>query len=435
MTVSRILISFLFAVSLAAQPQRIVLDPPGPTSAAPITADLYVTCDPLSYTLERLGNVIKVHVTPGPREPICDPPIASLLRVPIGTLPVGEYRIDVTVGERDYVESRTFVVRNGAEGAFEIHPFTVPTQPSGLQLHLDAGGLHVTKVFIDGVEVPDIAGTAWYTFPAPAHARGLVDVRIETAIGATYTLEGALYYYDRFTPPDRSVFERILFPVLFSAAGAHGSQWVSEAAIANAAPWNIDNWNEVFPYVCLGYPCGERISPGAYIPFTGYGYPRGVALIAPRAEAAKLQFSLRVRDTSRAAEGYGTEVPVVREDDMFRGGELTLLDIPVDPRYRVKLRIYAFDTGEHDAEVTVHRASAPQTVAARYFVPMRTQCAECEDTPWYAELDLPPDEAGGRVNVYVSLDRAAPSWAFASITNNETQQVTIVTADGAGGRP
>jgi hypothetical protein len=161
-------------------------------------------------------------------------------------------------------------------------------------------------------------------------------------------------------------------------------------------------------------------------------------LIAPRPEADDLAFSLRVRDPSRAAEGDGTQVPVVRARDMFRGTDLTLLNIPTDSRYRVKIRIYAFDTGAHDAEVTVHRQATPNEVATRYFVPVRNACAGygCDAIPWYAELDLPSSEAGEPVNVYVTVGgESTPAWAFASITNNETQQVTIVTADGAGGRP
>ena len=435
----RILASLLFAVTLSAQTHRIILDPPGPTSATPVEARLYVVCDPLSYTLDRVGNVIRIHVTPGPMEGLCDPPIASVLRVPLGVLPVGEYRLEVTAGATENIHSRTFVVRNAAESVIDIHPFAVPTQPLGLRLRLTADADGVAKVFIDGVQVPPASitneqdGSLW--FDAPAHARGLVDVKIETSTGATHTLAGGLYYYDRSLPLDTSVFERILFPVLFSSAGAHGSEWVSEAAIANPRPWFIETWNEVNPVVCIDYPCGERITPESYVAFEGKDYPRGVALIAPRAEANNLAFSLRVRDTSRAAEGYGTEVPVVREKDMFRGTDLTLLDIPVDPRYRTRLRMYAFDTGEHDAWVTIDRANAPDE---QLFVPVRRQCAGsgCNELPWYAELDLPVGAENERVNVYVTIGgNDSLAWAFASVTNNETQQVTIVTADGKGGRP
>jgi len=224
--------------------------------------------------------------------------------------------------------------------------------------------------------------------------------------------------------------------VLFQGAGAHGSQWMSEAAIANPQPWAVETVNHVFPFVCILYPCGERLDPDSFISFSGYGYPHGIALIAPRTEADGLSFSLRVRDTARSAEGYGTRVPVVREGQMFRNTDLTLLDIPIDPRYRTKLRMYAFDSGEHDAYVTIDRAgSAP---SESFFVPVRRTCDFnlCDAIPWYAELDLPAGDVDGRVNVYVTIgDVDSPAWAFASVTNNETQQVTIVTADGEGGRP
>jgi hypothetical protein len=68
---------------------------------------------------------------------------------------------------------------------------------------------------------------------------------------------------------------------------------------------------------------------------------------------------------------------------------------------------------------------------------VRRDCtASCDAIPWYAELDLSPGAENERVNVYVSIGGyESPAWAFASVTNNETQQVTIVTANGEGGRP
>jgi hypothetical protein len=440
--VLRIAVSLVFTVSLAAQSPNIVLNPSAPTSATPIVAEVYVACDPLSHTFERFGDLIRIEVKTGPREAICDPAIGSRYPVPLGILPVGVYVMYVRTDIRDSVETRSFVVRNDARGAFEIHPFAVPTETLGLPLRLDAGELGVAKIFVDNVQVLPSLVTYHddaYWFPAPGRRPGLVDVKIETDSGATHTSAGALYYYDHILPLDTSVFERILFPVLFHTPGAHGSEWVSEAAIANPGPWPVETYNDVVPFECIDSPCGERLAPRSSLAFSGAGYPHGVALIAPRAESEGLAFSLRVRDTSRAAEGYGTQLPVVREKDMFRNTDLTLLDVPVDPLYRTKVRIYAFDSVDHEAEVTVHRKSAPNVVSARYSIPLRRECVpvECTGTPWYAELDLPvSEETDGRVNVYITLGRpASPAWAFASITNNETQQVTIVTADGEGGRP
>ncbi|HEY0371585.1 MAG TPA: hypothetical protein VGD79_06265 [Thermoanaerobaculia bacterium] len=437
---TRILLSVLFALSLSAQSQRIVLDPPGPTSAAAVTADVYVTCDPQSHTLTRLGNVIKIQVTAGPFQALCDPPIPARYSVPLGVLPAGEYRIEVGTGALDAIEARTFIVRNVAEGAFDIHPFAVPTY-GDVQMRIDTGDLpQVTKIIVGGVTVAPANITqsgGVYTFEAPEHAKGLADVTIETA-GGTHTLAGAVYYFDHSAPPDNSVFERILFPVLFSSAGAHGSEWVSEVALSNPNPWAVKAFTDLMLFNCPDCGVGQYFQPEDDTVFAGFGYPRGIALLVPRAEAGDLSFSLRVRDTSRVAEGYGTQVPVVREKDLFRNTDLTLLNIPVDIRTRVKLRVYAFDTNNHDATVTVHYVDAPNVAEATFSLPMRRECRpfDCPAVPWYGELDLPNDHNAGNMNVYVTLGFPEVSaWAFASVTNNETQQVTLVTADGNGGRP
>ena len=55
--------------------------------------------------------------------------------------------------------------------------------------------------------------------------------------------------------------------------------------------------------------------------------------------------------------------------------------------------------------------------------------------PWYAEIDLPPGEANERVNVHLMFPLDTTAWAFATVTNNATQQVTIVTPNGSGEVP
>jgi hypothetical protein len=62
--------------------------------------------------------------------------------------------------------------------------------------------------------------------------------------------------------------------------------------------------------------------------------------------------------------------------------------------------------------------------------------ASCASTPWYAEIDLPVRGDDERANLYVTPPAGAGlAWAFATVTNNETQQVTVVTPDGKGGEP
>jgi hypothetical protein len=132
----RIILSLLLAISAAAQTGRVNIDPPAPTSLTTVEAHVFVLCGEKSHTVTRVGNVIKLHVEPGVVPALCDPPVPYLVRVSIGTLPIGEYRIEVTVGALDSIPaSRVFVVRDAAQRDFEIHPFAVPANPFGLRLH------------------------------------------------------------------------------------------------------------------------------------------------------------------------------------------------------------------------------------------------------------------------------------------------------------
>ena len=437
------LLLLLCALPLAGE--EILVLPPGPTSDVPVVLRLAVFCNRIdSHTVTVTGTLIRVVVTPRPGT--CpSPPLRLPYDVPVGILPSGHYTVEVHL--HDTIFSKRFVVREAAPGLVDVHPFAVPTQPFGSRLRALApagcGGENCSGVTVDvgGVVIPSERirgsndGSIW--FDAPPHAPGLVDVTV-TANGSTFTTKNALYYFDRNAPPDLSVFERVLFPVLFNSKGAHGSDWVSEAAIANPSRWFVENFNRIDALPCIDYGCSQLLSPGAFLPFGGSGFPEGVALLVPRAEASRLAFSLRVRDVARQAEGYGTEVPVVREEDMFTSAVLTLLDVPLDPRYRTKLRVYSFDELAGGAFVALRKPETGAPITS-FFTPARPRtCSEpsCAATPWYTEVDLPAGNEDERVNVYVGtgeLDSLA--WAFASVTNNETQQVTIVTPDGSGGTP
>ncbi|HEX8620055.1 MAG TPA: hypothetical protein VF911_20915, partial [Thermoanaerobaculia bacterium] len=251
----------------------------------------------------------------------------------------------------------------------------------------------------------------------PAHAPGFADVEISNGT-ETLVAKNAIYFFERNAPPDLAVFERVLLPVLFNARGANGSDWQTEALMSNRARWPIATY--------LDGTLTSRQTRGLNAQAQ---YLSGTAVLVPRAESEHLAFALRVRDVSRVAEGFGTEVPVVKEAGMFRG-TMTLLDVPLDPAYRVKLRIYAF--GELGASTTGR-------IRGFGTFNMTRSCsgaADCAMTPWYAEIDLPVTVEDARANLYVTPPAGASlAWAFASVTNNETQQVTIVTPDGTGGEP
>ena len=445
-----LILCLLFSMALAAQEHTLELSPPNPTTETDITIYATVPCTNAALvSVTRVGSTIKIHF---PQSGVCEPPRDEVYPVSIGRLPAGEYAAELMFGDLDaiFAHTRFIVVDAHTPRPFDIRPFAVPTM-GGLPLRIapspcdgpDCSSVSVVigSVMLSGSQLrPDGDGALWVT--APPHEPGLVDVTVFSG-DAGSLVSGALYFYEPGATPDLSVFERVLFPVLFDARGAGGSLWRSEAVIANPGPWFVENWNAIEQIVCIDYPCGERLPPGTQQAVTGGRFQHGVYLLVPRREAERLSFSLRVRDVSREAESFGTEIPVLRESDMFPAQTaMTLLDVPLDPRYRSKLRIYATPRASasvaRQTRVTTVDPGTGVRISRRVELVERCSGAACT-TPAYAEINLPPDGQGRRVNIYVTADATAVSpgvaWAFVTITNNETQQVTIVTPDGQGGEP
>jgi hypothetical protein len=435
-TIALLLALFPAILTFADDEAGVHVIPFGPTTATPVDVHIPSICGFSGQTVTRSGNVFKITL----EDPACvlTIPIPYVLSVRLpGLLEPGEYRVEVLWEDDDAVHGGTaFVVRPAGLKPFEIRPFAIP--PTGAsRMHLtgiscgatcddvtiDVGGVRATNLVQSGNVV---------SFDAPPHAPGLVDVTI-TLGDAVSVSKGALYYFDAL---ERSVFEPVLFPVLFKTSGANGSRWVSEATLSNPRPWFVWNYNTLaVGRQCVTFPCGERIGPGSIERFDD-GFPRGALLHVPRPEARDLSFALRVRDVSRQAEGFGTQVPVVRERDFTHGGMISLLDVPLDPRYRVKVRAYVLGpltplAGGDYGQVTVRDSVTGAGKLNQSFELVRGE----EHQPYYAEIDLPAGNANERVNIYLRFPLDATAWAFGTVTNNETQQVTIVTPNGSGELP
>jgi len=141
-----------------------------------------------------------------------------------------------------------------------------------------------------------------------------------------------------------------------------------------------------------------------------------------------IAFNSRIREVSRQGESFGTEIPVIR-GNQFRGTRFAILDVPHDPRHRVTIRVYSLDpTTMSSIAVTPMNGGSPSFS----FTPVSTSPASVIE-PAYAEVDLGA-LIGTRSLTRVRLDfsPAYPNseklyWAFVSVTNNETQDVTILT--------
>jgi hypothetical protein len=416
------LCTLLFASAVQAAQAHVA--PLGPTSVTPVEVHYVSPCLARGHSVTRDGSLIRVTALDPQCVQVLPIPFVDEVQLP-ELLPPGEYSVEVRLeGSAEVVAGTEFVVRNGGPQPFEVHPFAVsegvPVRMTGVtcdeadcsDITVRAGGEPVESLTVDG------DGAIWFTLPQLD--QGLADVTVEKS--DFISISPTALYVSHHPEEELDVYERILFPVLFDADGAFGSKWRSEATVSNPRPWYVWNYTTFGPEPCIEGDCGRTIPPKDFVKHGG-GYPRGKLLWVPRPEAPDLALALRVRDVSRQAEGFGTQVPVVREKDMVHGSLIQLLDVPLDPRYRVKVRIYMIDpvlAPFLGGAVTIPRGDT------RLDLPFTLTRQDARNEPYYAEVDLPQGAVGERVRVEIRLPLDAIGWAFASVTNNETQQVTIV---------
>ena len=221
--------------------------------------------------------------------------------------------------------------------------------------------------------------------------------------------------------------EQFLLPVFIEPLeGAYGSEFRTELHGVNTGPsemieiWGLETGCRPSPPVCdwltepmvflLPPPIGADLSDSQ--PYQT-GTP-GRFIEVPHSQADDLSLNLRVYDTSRASENFGTEIPIVRRSD-FRRNTFALLGAPLDPRFRNTLRLYA--TGETTVQVKIGSETHELTLRAGQHV----------FDPAYAQFGAFPT-GSGTANVIVTPEENGPAvWGFISVTNNETQHITTIT--------
>lgn len=242
----------------------------------------------------------------------------------------------------------------------------------------------------------------------------------------------------------QAAYTRFLVPLYVpDTPGAYGSLWQVRTWIhyrGTAEPAVVPA-----PY-CYGTVCGGSANLYSYWPVVplqaSAGFPEPALLLhIDTAAANDVRISSRVRDLSRAADSAGTEIPVIREDRM-PSASLALVNVPVERRFRTMLRVYALpDVAGPEVEIRYYRQPASdgpnvdftprllksQVIPLRMrqvgdginLVPALAEIAGVESFPELANetavwVEVVPRKTGMRV------------WALASVTNNTTQQVTII---------
>lgn len=134
-------------------------------------------------------------------------------------------------------------------------------------------------------------------------------------------------------------------------------------------------------------------------------------------------------------------MPVVRESE-FHKDAVFLLNVPVTPEFRQTLRIYSMDPAATTVAVRVFGISGshPEAFHAAPVDPILGQTSVPlvpgirDGVPAFAVVNDLSSIANlnGASRVGIEVDHAAagpPIWAFVSVTNNETQHVTVITPE------
>jgi len=252
------------------------------------------------------------------------------------------------------------------------------------------------------------------------------------------------FEFSPYAEPAPENYQPVLVPLATRTfQGANGSIWTSELRVFNAGPVVLrmpgptrgSAEGPLDPAIVVQSGRTERVTvpalPGA----------EGAFLYVPLPLWSAAKFSLRVRDLAHNAASLGASVPVFSEADA--GDALSLIHIPTDPRYRATLRIYGWGEGPMKVFVTVYPERGGDTPIDRYEVDLRGVEHIVADPfppyPAYAAIDpLTPAVRGSGEHVRIALsngdhvDLPGPGYgkfvALLSLTNNVTQQVTIVPA-------
>jgi hypothetical protein len=231
---------------------------------------------------------------------------------------------------------------------------------------------------------------------------------------------------------------QVLVPFAFgqdeTVAGAHGTVWIGELWAANDS--TVDIWTPLCDFgVCPSYlPAKSQRKINLANPFLRRGelIDGGALLYVPLEAADRVSFSSRVLEVTRRAQPTGFAVPVVRETEYFET-PVVLPGIPAGAAVRSSLRIYD-PSGHGGRTFLVELIALRSTIAFPVTLADGTFFGDAV-TPGFAAVhdleSLVPDGVPDEVfHVKVTpMSGSDKYWTFASVTDNETQHVLIITAD------
>lgn len=301
---------------------------------------------------------------------------------------------------------------------YSLSPASGPKSGGTPVLIRGAFGNFGHAVFFGGVRSPSVTLLDEHTLSAvaPAHFGDTVEVEVEIFERAVQLPAELTYTYRGDAPLEQ--FERLLLPIFLPPIqGAFSSEFRTYLRLSGVEM-------ELFGLLpgSTPYPIGPFATS---VPPPNGGTP-GRFIYVPKDRLRTLAATLRVADTSRSAENFGTEIPIVRESE-FPDDILVLHGVPTDPRFRNTLRIYA--AGEGNISIHIEGESVSRNVQLRKNDP---------NDPFEPAYGVFTDFPFGRGELRVTLTGPSlrgpsppiyylPFWGFVSVTNNETQHITTIT--------
>lgn len=403
----RIAFSILFVAS-AAFADTITFNPPIPSSTTPV--DALVTgrtsgCAARQLGVSISGKTITLSLAydPLPNGACGGALMPFSLTYHLGTLADGDYTV-IAMHEGNTPATTHELARETLDVHDEqtvlLDPLPVPTRGGSVSI-ANPFSVDATSVIVGGVPV-SVTNTAdrRIAFDAPAHGAGTVDLTVYSSAG---TAKGALVYY--LAGATEPAYEAVLFPVAFEGAGAFGSQWTTE----NFVGGDEASFREALPLAA-----GTKR-------LLNDNQPWGRVLYAARGTIERTFFSSRARDLSRQAQSAGVDIPVVRERD-FRVAPVELLNVPNDGRFRATLRLWTIDDA---GSINIQAGGESQLLGTTRIPSTAISFASADITALLRDL-----AAGSPLRVQAANATAASPYVFAmiTITNNETQEVTVVSS-------
>ncbi len=445
----------LALVAVPALGQIVRFHPAAPTSRTAVSVTISGLwgdgCPPRSAKATVSGNRISVElaVFQIPCQIALVRPVEYRVTAFIGLLGPGVYQMEATVPGATYgtIASATIVVRE-AEPALTVVPPVIFTNSGTVRIRAVGMGTcppnvspcRQPRVFVSfngnlsplgRIISPDEIEATVPLLPNPVAVPGNVyNIVVTTDDGRRREARSALFIASPDGLYDPAVFERVLIPVIFSGPGAFGSEWTTDVVIENPGGDDVPVFRTP---INLRFSCGiPEGCPLESVPARGIvavhpQWPTGLFVHAARGN--DLRYNVLIRDLSRQRKAIGTELPVVREDDWY-DDRLNLLNVPSDARFRVALRVYLEDDSSFFGAVPVRifRMDTDAKLVDSFLPLDAAHNGQIPGTGWIADLSsnfaIPP---GGPLRIEIASPMSGERfWAFASITNNATQHVTVI---------